>query len=484
MMARLSQRWLPVCLLVWLAGCAFAPIIRDPFADLDTSQASPSLKEMSVGLILSDNTLKTLEFVDQINSGRPDAYLKIPGMRPKVEDFKSFLRRTFKSVVELKEGADLQSVPVDLVAVLDIHFDAFGGVGSASKGDANEVAVGMKTIFLSRSRASVGSAYGKGITESFGNFGPQLRWQKNIEEALYRAANQMGKRILSSKDLAAFAKAAGAGEPAPAGPAPAAAVTSDVDELPASKARPNKSAYAMVIGIEQYRQKLPKADFAVHDAQTVTEYLTKVLGYPEENVVTLLNDRALKSDFEKYFEKWLGNHVEAGGTVFVYYSGHGAPDPKTGDAYLVPYDGDPSFIDQTGYPLKRMYAALGKLPAKRVVVALDSCFSGAGGRSVLAKGLRPLVTKVEDARPLSGNLSVMAAALGEQTSSTYDEKGHGLFTYFMLKGIKNEDVAKPDGSLELADLFAYLKPQVERVARKQFNNEQSPRLIETGGGPR
>ena len=103
---------------------------------------------------------------------------------------------------------------------------------------------------------------------------------------------------------------------------------------------------------------------------------------------------------------------------------------------------------------------------------------------MLAKGLRPLVTKVEDARPLSGNLSVMAAALGEQTSSTYDEKGHGLFTYFMLKGIKNEDVAKPDGSLELADLFAYLKPQVERIARKQFNNEQSPRLIETGGGPR
>ena len=265
---------------------------------------------------------------------------------------------------------------------------------------------------------------------------------------------------------------------------PAAVVRSDVDELPASKARSNKSAYAMVIGIEQYRQKLPKADFAVHDAQTVTEYLTKVLGYPEENVVTLLNDRALKSDFEKYFEKWLGNNVEAGGTVFVFYSGHGAPDPKSGDAYLVPYDGDPSFIDQTGYPLKRLYAALGKLPAKRIIVVLDSCFSGAGGRSVIAKGMRPLVTKVEDARSLPGNVAVMTAALGEQTSSTYDEKGHGLFTYFLLKGIKSEDVAKPDGSIELADLYAYLKPQVERVARKQFNNEQSPQLVQARKGDR
>jgi ankyrin repeat protein len=78
---------------------------------------------------------------------------------------------------------------------------------------------------------------------------------------------------------------------------------SDVDEPPEIKVKPNKNSYAIVIGIEQYRQKLPKADFAAHDAKTMTEYLTKVMGYPEENVVTLLNDRALKSDMEKYFEK-------------------------------------------------------------------------------------------------------------------------------------------------------------------------------------
>ena len=258
---------------------------------------------------------------------------------------------------------------------------------------------------------------------------------------------------------------------------PAFAVRSDVDEIPAAKVKLAPNAYAIVIGIEHYRQKLPQADFAVHDAQTMTEYLTKVLGYPEENVVVLLNDRALKSDFEKYFEKWLGNNVEAGGTVFVYYSGHGAPDPKSGSAYIVPYDGDPSFIDQTGYSLERLYGALGRLKAKRVIVALDSCFSGAGGRSVLAKGARPLVTKTQDAGPLPSNLTVLSAAHGTQASSTYGEKGHGLFTYFLLKGIKSEDVVRKDGSIEVGDLFSYLKPQVERVARKQFNNEQSPQWL-------
>jgi len=47
----------------------------------------------------------------------------------------------------------------------------------------------------------------------------------------------------------------------------------------------------------------------------------------------------------------------------------------------------------------------------------------------------------------------------------------------MLKGIRDEDVVKKDGSLALGDLFRYLKPQVELIARKQYNNEQTPQLI-------
>ncbi len=252
---------------------------------------------------------------------------------------------------------------------------------------------------------------------------------------------------------------------------------SDVDELPAAKPASNKNSYAVVIGIERYRQKLPPADFATHDAQTVAEYLFKVMGYPSENVIILLNEKASKSDFDKYIGRWLSNNVEKDSTVFIYYSGHGAPNPNTGDSYLVPYDGDPSFIDDTGYSLQKLYAQLGKLPAKEIIVALDSCFSGAGGRSVLAKGARPLVMTSQSALAIPGNVTVIAAAGSNQISSTYEEKSHGLFTYFMLKGIKEENVVKPNGAFAVSELFTYLKPQVERIARKHYNNAQTPQLI-------
>jgi hypothetical protein len=304
-------------------------------------------------------------------------------------------------------------------------------------------------------------------------------WGGLISKATSNALKETCKEISSSREVRIFASTKGKSELAAIVPPRdiSPAVKSDIDEPPLLKVQKNQSAYAVVIGIEDYRQKLPKADFALQDARLVTDYLIKAMGYPEENVVTLLNDHASNVDLAKYFEKWLANNIDKDSTVFVYYSGHGAPNPKTGDAYLVPYDGDPSFIDQTGYSLKRMYDALGKLPAKEIIVALDSCFSGAGGRSVLAEGARPLVMNLQGSFELSKNMTVMAAASGNQISSTYKDKGHGLFTYFMLKGIKNEDVVNTDGSIDMDDLFGYLKPQVERIARKQYNNEQSPQLI-------
>jgi len=253
------------------------------------------------------------------------------------------------------------------------------------------------------------------------------------------------------------------------------AIKSDVDELPVIKTKRNKNAYAIVIGIENYRQKLPRADYAAADAKIIAEYLTKTMGFPEENVITLINDRALKSDLEKYFDRWLSNNVEENGRVFIYYSGHGAPNTKTGDAYLVPYDGDPTFITETGYPITRLYESLGKLKAKDITVILDSCFSGGGGRSVLAKGAKPLVLTI-NMPAIRKNMSVITASSGDQISSAYEEQGHGLFTYFLLKGIKDENVIQKDGSIKMDNLFNYVKPQVERIARKQFNNEQTPQL--------
>lgn len=252
---------------------------------------------------------------------------------------------------------------------------------------------------------------------------------------------------------------------APVAPPPVIAHDPDSLEILPAGVSPRPTAHAVVIGIERYRGPLPRADFAVSDAQLTAKYFRRVLGVPDENMALLSNDRATKSDFEKYFERWLANRVETGDEVYVYFSGHGAPNPKTGESYLVPFDADPTYIEQTGYSIKKLYAQLAKLPAARVVVVIDSCFSGAGSRSVIAQGARPLVTVVQDGVPRP--LIVITASAGDQISNSYQEKRHGLFTYFFLRGLK-------DKGGDFRAVYDYLKPQVTRVARRQYNSEQDP----------
>jgi len=242
-------------------------------------------------------------------------------------------------------------------------------------------------------------------------------------------------------------------------------IKSDVDEILPMVSKHRNNAYAVVIGIENYRS-LPKSDYSRSDATLVKSYI-KSLGFQERNIDFIVDERAAKTDIEKSLEAWLPNRVKKDSSVFIYYSGHGSPDPSSGEAYIVPYDGDPNYLKVTGYSLNRLYHSLGKLGAREVVVILDSCFSGAGGRSVLAQGARPLVMMAETAT-LSSNMAVMTATQGNQISTSSREKGHGIFTYYFLKAIK-------DGKKSIAEIYEYLKPQVEDEA-KLLNVQQSPSL--------
>ncbi|HBJ75967.1 MAG TPA: peptidase C14 [Syntrophaceae bacterium] len=245
----------------------------------------------------------------------------------------------------------------------------------------------------------------------------------------------------------------------------ASAIKSDIDEIPAITTEPRNNAYAVVIGIENYRS-IPKSDYSRSDATLVKAYL-KTLGFQERNIDLIVDEKATKTDIEKSLEAWLPNRMKKDSTVIVYFSGHGAPEPASGDAYLVPYDGDPNYLPVTGYSLKRLYENLGKLEAKEVIVVLDSCFSGAGGRSVLAKGARPLVMMASTGA-LSSNMVVLSATQSSQISTSSPDKGHGVFTYYFLKAIK-------DGKKDIAEIYEHISPQVEDEA-KQLNVQQSPSI--------
>ena len=88
-----------------------------------------------------------------------------------------------------------------------------------------------------------------------------------------------------------------------------------------------------------------------------------------------------------------------------------------------------------------------------------------------------MVISVENPVLATGKMAVLSASSGAQISTTYMEKGHGLLTYFFLKGLQGEADWNKDGNIELTEVFQYVKPNVELVARREFNTEQTPQLL-------
>ncbi len=248
------------------------------------------------------------------------------------------------------------------------------------------------------------------------------------------------------------------------------AAADDVGRVPSFPAAARDQDVAVVIGIETYRG-LPKSAYSRGDAELVKRYLI-AMGFKERNVALLTDERATYIDVKKTLETWLRNVVKPGSRVLVYYSGHGAPDPASGEGYLVPFDGDPEYLGDTAYPLKKLVAGLNGLGAKEAVLVLDSCFSGTGGRSVLAKNARPLVAKTAGPA-LAGGVAMLSASQSDQISTSSEEFGHGVFTYYFLKALK-------DGKVELADIYDYARPLVEDEARRQ-NARQTPTMTPAPG---
>jgi len=297
----------------------------------------------------------------------------------------------------------------------------------------------------------------------------------NHDRKLHYASLDVGVPLAPEEKLfiASVDETALSAAPAPAAasaPAPAA----NFDQPPASKTATDADAYAVVVGIEKYRQaSIPVVDFAARDAKTMYDYLTGAMGYDPKNVLLMTNEQATKTDLEKNLGSWLKNRVGAKSRVFVYYAGHGAPNPTTGEGYLMPYEADASYLEDTAYPVAKLYASLGKLPTKSITVVLDACFSGQGARSLIAKGARPLVAVVQ--AKSASNSVVLSASAANQISSSDPERRHGLFSSRLFQALHGAADADGDGNVTTAEVYEFVLPAVERAARLQ-NQEQTPTL--------
>jgi hypothetical protein len=228
-------------------------------------------------------------------------------------------------------------------------------------------------------------------------------------------------------------------------------------------AAPQPQNFALIIGIEKYRDLGTPVVGAHADAQNFATVMRRSLGLHDDRVRTALDDHATKTDIENQLA-WLKDNVTPGSRIYFYYSGHGAPDTGSATPFLVPYDGDPKSITQTGLALSAVLKRLSETRAREVVAFVDACFSGEGGRSVLPPGARPLV-RIKDTTP-APQLVLMTAAGGSEISGPAKAGDQGLFTQYLTEGVRTGQAdTDGDGQISLKELSEWITPRVVRDAR-------------------
>ena len=240
---------------------------------------------------------------------------------------------------------------------------------------------------------------------------------------------------------------------------------SDVDQnLPETMARDNENTVALVIGNENYIS-VPPVEFALNDASMFAEYCKKVLGLPDQNVIFIPDVTygalvGVMADIKNIAETFPDSTMN----LIFYYAGHGIPNEQTKDAYLMPVDASPQKTNIC-YPTSKLIKDLSSTKARQIVVLLDACFSGAQrGEGVLAEN-RGVAIKANVDAP-QGRMVLFSSAMGDETAWPYKEKGHGLFTYFLLKKLQ-----QTGGSTTLDDLGDYLVMQVRRQSALQLKRQ-------------
>ncbi len=231
--------------------------------------------------------------------------------------------------------------------------------------------------------------------------------------------------------------------------------------------KPFPKNWGLIIGIENYAN-LPSVDYVHKDALIMKKYFMKVLGIPEENIIFLIDSDATKSRLEEFIRQYIPSNIEINSNLYVYFAGHGAPDVTMGEPYLVPYDGDTRFLEQTGYQLKQLYIDLDSLNIKRSYVFLDACFSGVASRSaeMLTQDASADMIHAKNVNLKSNKIVSISASSQGQINIAYHEKKHGLFTYYLAKALSGEADSNQDNWVTVIEVFNYVNKNVTRVSRR------------------
>jgi uncharacterized caspase-like protein len=171
-------------------------------------------------------------------------------------------------------------------------------------------------------------------------------------------------------------------------------------------------------------------------------------------------------------KRWLARAAKQGKTdVYIFFAGHGLASDDGSKMYLLPYDGAPELLDDTAILRDRLFSDVAAANPRSVTVFLDTCYSGTTRGTDMLIASRPIAIRALE-QSIPDNFTVMTAAAGDQTAKPLIEAKHGMFSYFLMKGMEGEADANNDNEITAGELHSYVQTNVIQ----QSSGSQTPEL--------
>lgn len=226
-------------------------------------------------------------------------------------------------------------------------------------------------------------------------------------------------------------------------------------------------SYALIVGIGKYQHLSAEEalQFSERDAESMYSILISPEGgnFRAENVHRLIGERATLANLKRELEEWLPSVTKEGDRVLVYFAGHGFV--VDGRAYLAPYDIRKDNIAGTAYPMQTLGSVIGgKVQGKWKVLITDACHSGAIGAESAAALNRGI---------MDVNKSIFVLSASRDREQSFESAdwggGHGIFTYYVERGLGGAADENGDGIVTADELGEYVRTNVRRDSEGRQN---------------
>ena len=196
------------------------------------------------------------------------------------------------------------------------------------------------------------------------------------------------------------------------------------------------------------------------------------LGIPAKNIKELVNNKADRVEIGLAVQDWIARSTKKDKTdIYIYFAGHGLASDDGKDMYLLPYDGSPRLLKASSIKRQELFDNIQQSNPRSVTVFLDTCYSGTTRGTDMLIASRPIAIRALE-QSIPNNFTVFSAAAGDQTSKPLEEAKHGMFSYFLMKGMEGDADTNNDNKITARELHAY----VEQNVVQQSSGSQTPEL--------